>query len=549
MPSKDLISKLQSNNNVIFETARIKSGITAILSKTQSNRVREAKIGEFIKIEYADVASKFEFNKARDALMGSADVATSTSLDFFKDYMEIITEMVKETSDELSKQAKETREKAEAALADAQKSHEEAKNKLAKTENMDLNQALGKEDVDREFVLKTYQDNVAKAEIALKNAQNKLKGCVDFKPYAANTEYFGISEADANKMLETQVNSAVYMNVRKSQLDSVTATDPAFMEDLKKAFPKDKDIDYTTATAGEKRRIHHVYATRQLMKDTLAGKTGFWGWVWRTFSHRAEAKAMRNYIKEADAALKKAHFGENEADITAAENATTQKGVFYEQYKKSGAQEYLKEKFVVDEKRAAMIKAEQDKIADVSKLPLADQFFEIKFRPSTDTKVLGEQVKEFRKVTEVITKNKDIIPKDVMSVFKMTSKKISNVKDIAVKKATSNIHEAATLACEEAEDELIERGKHDNYKPMTFTAIKALVQEKEPVVVDFNQSKAPQSENVKTDITNESKAIEADAGANQKEHVRVDLTNEASVPVAEPVETKGAIEKKAPVVE
>lgn len=548
MPSKDLISKLQSNNNVIFETARIKSGIAAILAKTQSNRVREAKIGEFIKIEYADVASKFEFNKARDALMGSADVATSTSLDFFKDYMEIITEMVKETSDELSKQAKETREKAEAALADAQKEYESAKAKYDKANAMDMDKALGKE-VDKESIMKTYKDKLDQAGIAQKNAQAKLNGCKDFKPYAANTEYFGISEADANKMLETQVNSAVYMNVRKSQLDSVTATDPAFMDELKKALPKDKDIDYTTATAGEKRRIHHVYATRQLMKDTLASKTGFWGWVWRTFSHRAEAKAMRNYIKEADAALKKAHFGENETDITAAENATTQKGVFYEQYKKSGAQEYLQEKFVVDEKKAAMIKEEQDKIADVSKLPLADQFFEIKFRPSTDTKVLGEQVKEFRKVTEVITKNKDIIPKDVMSVFKMNSKKLSNVKDIAVKKATSNIHEAATLACEEAEDELIERGNHDNYKPMTYTAIKALVQEKEPVVVDFNQSKAPQSENAKTDITNESKAVEADTGANQKEHVHVELANEANVPVAEPVETKGAKEKQAPVVE
>jgi len=301
------------------------------------------------------------------------------------------------------------------------------------------------------------------------------------------------------------------MDVRRTQLAAVTATNPAFMDDLREAFPKNKAIDYTEATAGVKRRIHHVYATRQLMKETLDSKTGFWGWVWRNFSHRAEAKAMRNYIKEADAALKAAKFGENENDIVEAEKATTEKGCLYEQYKRSGAQEYIKEKFAVDEKKNAMIKAEKDKIAEISKLPIEDPFFEMKFRPATDRDTLTAQIKAFREVSQIVTAKKDKLPKDVVSVFKLTSKKMSKVKEIAIKSPVANVAEAATWACEEAEDELIERGAHDNYQPMKFSEVKAI--------------------------------------AEQKEAVTVDLGKDDFVPVSAPVEENKSLEKESPVIQ
>lgn len=484
MAAQNLINQFQANNNVVLETKRIKTALTGILTKTQSARVREAKIREYIKHEYSDISAMFEFNKARDTLMKAADASTTSSVEFFEGYLNIISEMVKETSDELAAQANENRAKAEQALAAAKKAHEEAQTKYQNTQAMDMNKELGRE-VDSEFVLAQYKANVDKAEISLKNAQNKLKDCPEFKPYSSTVDYFGISEADANSLLENQVNAAAYINVRRAQLEAVGVTSPVFMNDLRETFAKNPT--YQKASAGDKKRIQQVYATNKLIKEELDSKKGFWGWVWKTFTHRAEAKAMRSYIKAADEALSAANFGE--ADIPEAETAMTKKGYLHNQYQRSGAKDYIKEKFAQNELKAAVIKEEKNKIAAISKLPLADRFFEIKFRPSTDPDKLKEEVHEFREVTKIVTAGDKlgVIPKDVVSVFKMTSKKISFIKDAAIKKPVANIAEVAGLICEDLEDELMEKGAHKNYQPMKYSAVQDLTKGKVSVNVDLDK--------------------------------------------------------------
>ena len=421
MASQKLIYDFQSNNSVILDTDRIKVSLTSILSKIEDNKTREAKIGDFIKYEYPKIAEVFEFNKARGSLMQQVDVSTTSSLEFFEGYVNIISEIVKETSDALEAQA---------------------------------------------------------------------KGVAPFKPYESSMDYFGISEEEAKYLLENQVNSATYINARRVQVATVGGAAPVFMKELNEAFGK--NVSYQDASAGEKRRMQQVYATKQVMKETLDSKKGFWGWVWKAITHRSEAKAMRNYINAAERSLVGANFDEAaEKDAT---EAMTKKGYLYGIYKRSGAESEIKEKFAENERKYALIREEQAKIEAkmeveikaTSKLPLKDQFFEIRFRPSHDNETFEKQRLEYNEVAKIVSKGvkSNTIPKDVIEVFKATTKKFNAVKKIIAKAG------APGESCEEIEQKLMDKGNHDNYNAMKFSEVKNLVEQKESISIPLDNPNA-----------------------------------------------------------
>lgn len=476
MPSKDLISAFQANNNTILDTDRIKATLTSILSKIEDNKAREESIGNYIKHEYPEIAKKFEFNKARGILMNESDVSVSSSLEFFEGFVNIISEIVKETSDSLVKESEENRQKAEEALQAAKAKNDEAQRKYQNVQAMDLNKATGRE-IDREYVLKNYKEEVDNAEIALSNAEEKLAGFVSFKPYESHMDYFGISEEEAKHILEDQVNSATYINVRKAQVNTVGVTNPVFMTELNAAF--ENKGSYQDASSADKRRMQQVYATKQVMKETLDSKKGFWGWVWKVITHRTEAKAMRNYINEAERKLSGANF--NEAAEREAIEAMTNKGYLYGSYKRSGAEEEIKQKFAENEKKYAPIREHKAKFEAVSQLPIKDQFFEIKFRPSGDKEMYDKQRLEYNAVAKIVEKGykNKTIPNEVIDVFKATGKKFRLLKD-------SNKHANMEQGFEAIEKELMDMGNHDNYNAMKFSEVEKLVGQKENVSVKLD---------------------------------------------------------------
>jgi hypothetical protein len=217
--------------------------------------------------------------------------------------------------------------------------------------------------------------------------------------------------------------------------------------------------------------MQQVYATKQIMKETLDSKKGFWGWVWKTFTHRSETKAMRNYINAAEQALSAANFdqaAENEAVV-----AMTQKGYLYGSYKRSGAESEIKEKFAENEKKYASMES-------VSQSPIKDQLFEIKFRPSPNGETFEKQRLEYNAVAKIVEKGykNKTIPDEVIDVFKATGKKFKLMKNSGLL-ATEQDFEAI-------EKTLMDKGNHDNYNAMKFSEVKNLVEQKEIITIKLD---------------------------------------------------------------
>ena len=102
---------------------------------------------------------------------------------------------------------------------------------------------------------------------------------------------------------------------------------------------------------------------------------------------------MNNYIASASSALFNAGFDE----VAAAEaiDAMSERGYFSGEYT-AFTLDTVNEKFAENEKIYAPLRDRKTEAKLLSEMPLKDQFFEIKFRPSTKTETYNKQLKAFK---------------------------------------------------------------------------------------------------------------------------------------------------------
>lgn len=473
MPSNELIRNFQEKNNVQIDSENIRITIDRILTVNADNKVREARIGEYILSVYPQIADEYERNRVQASVENTGNVAKSTALEFFEEYVNIISQIVKESSDSLAAQAVEEAEKAKKNLEAAEQKYQ---NEVDKYETAQFNVSIG-----TNVNMEQYKTNLENAQIALASAKEKNDNAVSFNPYESSMDYFGISGLNALKMLNNQLNTYNYMDMRRAQIESSGVTSPVYITELYSAFPP--KTTYQSASADDKRKMQEVYATKQIMQEKLDSKQGLSGWFWK-LTHRAETKAMKNYIASANGALLATGF--DEAAKAEAIDAMSERGYFSGEYT-SSTLDAVNEKFAENEKIYAPIRDNKTEIKIISEMPIKDQLFEIKFRPSKNVKTLNEQNQAYKEIKKFVENNKNI-PEDVIKVFEANRKKLRSVMGLYTRSQSVGPQEMDRRddICEKIEAELMMQVSHDNYKPMKFDEIKALNTQKEPMKVDFN---------------------------------------------------------------
>lgn len=470
MPSNELIRNFQERNNVQLDSENIRITIDRILTVNADNKVRESRIGEYIVSVYPQIADEYERNRVQASVQNTGNAAKATALEFFEEYVNIISQIVKESSDSLAAQATANAEKAKENLEEAQRKYQNAADKyeFAVSSGTNVNMA-------------EYKTEFEDAEIALASAKEKKDNVVSFNPYESSMDYFGISGLDALKMLNNQLNTYNYMDMRRSQIESSGVTSPVYITELYSVFQG--NTTYQSASADDKRKMQEVYATKQLMQEKLDSKQGFSGWLWKLV-HRAETNAMKNYIAAANNAFIAAGF--NEAAEAEAIDAMSERGYFASEYT-AFTLDSVNEKFAKNEKTLAPIRDNRTEIKAVSEMPIKDQFFEMKFRPSKNVKTLNEQNQAYKEIRTLVENSKNI-PDDVIKVLEANRKKLRTVMGLYTRSQSVGPQEMNRRdeVCEKIEAELMMQVSHDNYTPMKFDEIKALNNQKEPMKVNFN---------------------------------------------------------------
>jgi hypothetical protein len=474
--SSELIRDFTNKNHIDINGNVIRNIIEGLMSKTNSNKMREENISKYIQNTYSQIAEEFERTRA-DNMLNSPDTASkTTSFEFFQGYVNIISEIAKEASNHVLSQGKAEIEHAKKAVEDAQKVYDDAKKEIENAENNYKARHDGSTNgIEIIEDYKKLKDNVEIAKIKLENAEAKRARGVDFiAPFQQSNPYFNMNADIAKDLLEKQVKSCNYMELRRAQIERLGIRTNSYVLEIENAnIPE--SVTYKDATAEQKRKLQEIHATKQIMQEKLDSRTtGTFAWFKRWW-YRKDIAALNSYMNAANQTLSRAKF--DQQDAADAIDTMTNKGFFHDEYKASGAEKIFTEQMTR--------KLPESEIAATSKMPIKDQLLRLGFRPSTLYKDFLQQMEAYKEVKAHITANEKNIPEDVMTVFKKNSKKLREVKKLYDDRTRTNALNDAERICKDIENETLFKISHEDYHPTTFDALVEATSVKQSVKVDL----------------------------------------------------------------
>ena len=296
---------------------------------------------------------------------------------------------------------------------------------------------------------------------------------------------FGLNKEETVELHLGALDSFSRRDSRRYQLFELYGLDEGLkdIEEVKKRCARIGNYSFSKTDESLRGLLHETYISRAIVAEELSSKGFFWK-LW----HRSETKAMRNFIKVADAALKEAGFPESEKQVA---EESYKRGAAYDEERKQ-TEKRAAEKFasVKTEKKVDVDKNKDAEIAEEATQDVLEQFFQIGFRPSEDIEKFKEQRLIANQLSKVFVKDNKDLSADAKQVF---------LKNMEKMKAMKTYHEQPSEEARQArQDELIvgfekiERSlkeKFPNYQPVTTEQIDEAMNVKESVAVDLGEEK------------------------------------------------------------
>lgn len=430
--SSELIRDFTNKNHVDINGDLIQNIIERILISNNNNRSREANIEKYIVSTYSKIAEEFERTRA-ESMLNSPDTASKTSsYEFFAGYVNIVSEIAKETSARLVSQVDVEKENLIKAVDDAKRVYEDAKKELdTGVNNYKARHNGSTEGIDIIDDYKKLKDNAEIAKIKLKNAEEKqAQGVNAIPPFEQSEPYFGMSANTAKALLEKQVKSCNYMELRREQIERSGIRTNNYVLEIEKANIPD-NVTYKAATVEQKRKLQEIHATKQIMQEKLDSRTtGSFAWF-KKWWYRKDIAALNSYMNAANQTLNRAKF--DEQDAADAIDAMTKRGFFHDEYKASGAETFLNEQLAENTMLKERLKEKyvnKDKYIDAAaKKDAVSQMFEVRFRPTAIKKDLIEQINIGNQISKEFVQGNTSLDQKAKSVFNMNMKKLRAMKE------------------------------------------------------------------------------------------------------------------------
>ena len=501
MPYTALIQNFNTKHNAQLDPTPISGFMTSIFTTTDDNEIRNDRIKEFIVRSYPDFAANHTRSNAMDLISKNPKASTATPWEFMSEYIAIVSAIARATSDKLIADAKQEQDMAKDNL---RKIMEETKPLIA-----EVNSYIDAKNTKFKGFKEKY-DAAVEAKAKQQKAELKVKNAFRFDtPYEESSlDYFGISENQAETMLNGQINAVKYIDARLSQLKATKygVKNPLVHNELEEV--KNLGVTYKDASDDVKLKLQEVHVIKDIMEKRLARHNFIWKWWFKK-----ETQAMENYVKSAKDVLEKAGFtaADGETAMAMSEkgyNATTA-GVAdsFTQIKEKFAQNEIKlsdirqqkeererrrnQKLESEQQNLAKEAAKNEKFDVVKEKPLKEQLFSIYFRPSRQVRTLKEQRAAMKEIkADYIDKGANI-PENAKKVFEANCNKIEAMKNaVNLHTQTGNAKKlnAMNEKCEAIETELLTDESLKDYQPLTEQQLKATLIEKFPVDLGENNN-------------------------------------------------------------
>ena len=489
MPYQKKVENFNKTFNLQLDATSIGAAIGSILTAFPKNSSREAQIKEYITSNFLEFAAEHEQARQVASIESTGHSVPTDAKELLTAYIGLIGEIVQDVS---GLKAEEMKQAQIDAKAEAKKARD-----LAEKAQLEANEAREKRSYDAKRKIEEANNLVKRANLRMERANDDAS--FSYLPWAPTMNHFGLTTEEAKNLLNEQVKDVKYSEIRREQMRRLGVKNPLFMAGLNAL----QGVKYENATPEAKENMNNVYVTRELMQARLNRHNFLWKLIFR-----GQTKAMQNYVKAADEALKLAGFPEEQKAVAMqnAENGIRsegdeikgafgeENGIFKDNDKKVAdrarrklekeqkqneereREERQKEEQKLNEQKLQQEKEEQIKAS-------ADSFFEIGFRPTLDPEGSKEQAKLIGQIGLTYIQNQKDLPEGLKTVFNTNYKKVRAVREFvkndlgkikddkdAIKAKHDALLESFAKADESVKLELAEA--NIEYKPITYDQLK-----------------------------------------------------------------------------
>ena len=451
MPHTQTIQDFNRSHHTTIDVNSMVSAVSSILTTYNEAQMRDERLKKYFLDSYPEVAAQYQ----RNSLLAQYDGQdmndfTANPGSMLNEYLALFYVVVNSVSEMRIRDAQQAAIDAKEATRKAEEAMEAARAAYNDSLNGDRSNS------------RALKDDYDKAEQKAKAAKKNEENAFTFTRYTPSMPHFGLGSKDAEKLMNDQLSSFNFLDIRRQQIATRGVTHPSFLEEVTDM----SETLYTIASVQEQQKLREIWVTRELMHEELESRSWFSKYIW----NRAEAKAMRNYIDSSTRLLQTALFNTNEQvenDIKKmlaggfydfgeeAEAAMSDikklcsindKALEEKQAKKDAKKVADNLKVKQEEKELADQRAKQEKKNEIKAVTdslrekykadrealkgksINDRIFDIRFKPSFDKKTFGQQVTVMEHITKNYLNKKDI-PESARNVFMKNVEKINLMKE------------------------------------------------------------------------------------------------------------------------
>lgn len=294
MPQQ-LIQDYNRRHHVNIDANAMTGAVSSILVAYKDAEKRDELLKQYLMESYSAIAGKYQYDKMSRQIRGeSTEGYTAAPQDLLGEYIGIFTVVVNTVSEQRLEDAKQAAIEAKAATEKAFQAAEAAR--IAYNKSLEGDRSRSRD-------LKAEYDRL---EQKYKAAQTNEQNAFTFEKYTPTMRNFTLGSRDVQNMMNSQMAGFTYKDFRRHQLKTHGVLDPMFQNDLPSL---QRNVDIGNLKREEQERIMQTWVTKQLMQEELDSRS----WWSKNIWNRKEAKAMRDYIANANTVLENAnHIGDQE---------------------------------------------------------------------------------------------------------------------------------------------------------------------------------------------------------------------------------------------
>lgn len=292
----ELIEDYNKRHHTNIDADGMMASVSSLLIANNDAETRDEMLKKYLMDSYSKMAAQYQYDKMSRQIRGeNIDDYTATPHGLLGEYLAVFQIVVNSVSEQRLEDARQAKIEAKAATERAFQAAEDAR--------IAYNDSLNDVDRARSLALKAELERLEQKYQAARANENSVFTFTKYTPTMSN---LALGSDDVKSLMESQLAGFTYRDFRRHQLKTLGVRDSVFASELPST---NQNLGFGDLKPEMQQKIMETWVTKQLMQEELDSRS----WWSKNIWNRREAKAMRQYIAQANVILRESNqFGDQE---------------------------------------------------------------------------------------------------------------------------------------------------------------------------------------------------------------------------------------------